>query len=410
MQSKEPQQKIPGIVSPQYSCISLEPEESNAHLTAVYDLGKQDAQHSVCSTSKMGDGLDSQDSAFSALMFMDEIEEVQHQKESNATFQVDSPSDSLSLILSSNSSYHDAPYNRKGAVNPGFSSLPPSSDKQDSWSASTQSPRSIPSEKLIEVKAPSERKDQISLLQFADPWRALDDILCIPPSGRVRVDRDPLQDISTNDRLGLGYRGLEAKKKSQSPPSVSVQDSFLNGDNSTRYDSGLGNLEGVSSEHDDPDCNVEGISAAPTRHAETLSTETDLCLPSLLSSRTMYNSVSSKPNGVSTSPEKMLPSLPVKSHPHKSSTLPPLGRNGSESHLYHAFPSTFSDTLSPSQVHSNNILQDLLDHKLEYQPIRSAQPVDMQHVHSKELLDVQDEFVDGPDLFAGDDDDDDDGS
>ncbi|KAI5122750.1 hypothetical protein M0805_009833 [Coniferiporia weirii] len=66
-------------------------------------------------------------------------------------------------------------------------------------------------ESLHPVRSPALQVQQVSLLDFPDPWRALDDIMGLPASVNYRSDgHDPLEGVNANDRSGVGYKPLEA--------------------------------------------------------------------------------------------------------------------------------------------------------------------------------------------------------
>lgn len=66
-------------------------------------------------------------------------------------------------------------------------------------------------ESLHPVRSPSPQAQEVSLLDFPDPWRTLDDILGLPASVNYRSDgHDPLEGIDANDRSGVGYKPPEA--------------------------------------------------------------------------------------------------------------------------------------------------------------------------------------------------------
>ncbi|KAH8118199.1 hypothetical protein DFH11DRAFT_883990 [Phellopilus nigrolimitatus] len=62
---------------------------------------------------------------------------------------------------------------------------------------------------------PNSFKDEyVSLLDFDDPWLALDDILGLRPSMKLQDDGDdPLEGIDANNRFGLGYKPAESRSQ-----------------------------------------------------------------------------------------------------------------------------------------------------------------------------------------------------
>lgn len=171
-------------------------------------------------------------SDFSVLDFADDVEELD-QDDRNAEAQMIEQSDSLSLQFSASPHQRARP----ALVVSEISSLPPSSEMPESRSRSAVSPH-LPSldEDMAMTRSPMQ-VNEVSLLQLSDPWRALDDILCIPVSAQHRAfEGDPLEGFIANDRSGVGYNLAEAEQAnavaSLPPqfifPDLDTEDDFLN--------------------------------------------------------------------------------------------------------------------------------------------------------------------------------------
>ncbi|THH09030.1 hypothetical protein EW145_g2304 [Phellinidium pouzarii] len=181
-----------------------------------------------CISTMQEGGTDYQDSGFSELEFVDEpdpentISDIFIQG-SNSIRQ-DLCSGSLSSSSFSSSITSSNSRNFPSAAPKMFeSSMLSSNDKcQSLRKAESPAVLAFSSNSLYLEQSSSPQMQQVSLLDFSDPWRALDNILGLPPS---KSDNDLLEGINANDRSGVGYKPLQANVSNSSFQHTSSRDS-----------------------------------------------------------------------------------------------------------------------------------------------------------------------------------------